>query len=101
MNLQSEKRNVHVQVVLRENYSNVEVSLNMSLKVSVVAIETGCPPPTLNSLYTSFKYHLRMVGHGFLINPTHYMIYIFSNSVHPCIVKLISPLELCGTKIFC
>lgn len=76
-------------------------SLNMSLKVSHVSVEAGGPPLALNSFYTSFKYHLRMIGHGVLVNLTHYLIYKIGNSVHPCIVKLIALLELGSGKIFC
>lgn len=97
----SEKWNIHVQVVLRENYGNIEITLNASLNMSMVSFETGCPALTPNSLNTCFKYHLRMVGDSFLVNLTHDMISISSNSGHPRIVKLISPLEFCRSQILC
>lgn len=72
----------------------------MGLILSIGGIETHSRSLTLNSLYTSLKYQLRLMSEIFLINLTYYMIYISRNSVELFVVKLISLLELCGRQIF-
>lgn len=81
-------------------YSYIKLSPNMGLILSIGGIETHSRSLTLNSLYTSLKYQLRLMREIFLINLTYYMIYISRNSVELFVVKLISLLELCGRQIF-